>query len=135
MNSTPQMSVANMIAFGTSRLASLASSESVDTASNPRNDRHRMAAPASTGPMPPAVPSPRKGAMTSTLPEPEMVATAMTRNTTMKIAWMAMIRKLARATETMPTMLSTVTMPMVTTMMTHGGIAGTAAFRYSPMTM
>lgn len=73
--------------------------------------------------------------MTSTLPEPEMVATAMTRNTTMKMAWIAMIRKLARATETMPTMLSTVTMPMVTRMMTHGGIAGTAAFRYSPMTM
>jgi hypothetical protein len=67
--------------------------------------------------------------MTSTLPEPVIAATAMTRNTTTKTAWMAMISMLARATDTMPTMLSTVTMAMVTRTITHSGIDGTAALR------
>ena len=47
----------------------------------------------------------------------------------MKIAWIAMIRKLARATETMPTMLSTVTIAIEMSTITHSGSAGTAAFR------
>ena len=47
----------------------------------------------------------------------------------MKIVWTAMIRKLARATDTMPTMLSTVTIAIADRMKTHSGIAGTAAFR------
>ena len=38
-----------MIARGTVRVGSFASSESVDTASNPRKDRHRIAAPARIG--------------------------------------------------------------------------------------
>ena len=49
--------------------------------------------------------------------------------TTMKTACNAMIKKLALATETMPTMFRTVTIAMVTRMMTQAGIAGMAAFR------
>jgi hypothetical protein len=41
----------------------------------------------------------------------------------------AMMRKLALATETMPTMLSTVTTAIATRMITHAGIAGIAASR------
>ena len=47
----------------------------------------------------------------------------------MKIAWIAMIRKLARATDTMPTMLSTVTIAIATRTITQSGSAGIAAFR------
>ena len=53
MKMIPEATVAMMIACGTVRLASLASSDSVDTASNPRKDRHRMAAPARIGLTPP----------------------------------------------------------------------------------
>ena len=129
MKIKPDATVAIMIALGTLRLASLASSDSVDTASKPRNDRHRMAAPAKTGPRPPAEPSPVNGAARSTVPRPDSDATTNTAKTTMKMAWIAMMRALARATETMPTMLSTVTIAMVTTMITQAGSAGTAASR------
>ena len=40
------ISVQSMMARGMSRVGSRVSSESVETASKPRNDRHRMAAPA-----------------------------------------------------------------------------------------
>lgn len=51
------------------------------------------------------------------------------RNATMKIAWTAMMTKFARATDTMPTMLSTVTIAIAMRMNTHAGIAGIAADR------
>src|ERR1700748_147466 len=113
MKMTPDAMVAIMIARGTVRLGSLASSESVDTASNPRNDRHRIAAPATIGLNPGAVPSPRSGAMKSTAPDWVSVTQARMRKTTMKIACTAMMTKLARSTDTMPMMLSTVTIAMV----------------------
>src|SRR5689334_2086717 len=86
MKMMPDAIVAIMIARGTVRFGSLASSESVDTASNPRKDRHRMAAPARIGLNPGAVPSPRNGAMKSTLPVWDSVTQDMMMNTTMKIA-------------------------------------------------
>ena len=129
MKIRPAEMVAIMMARGTPRRGSLASSDSVDTASNPRNDRHRIAAPASTGPRPVAVPSPVNGAARSTLPPPNVSPSASTTNVTMKIACTAMIRKLARATDTMPTMLSTVTKPIATSTITHSGSAGSAALR------
>ena len=46
---SPDTTVAIMMAFGTVRVGSFASSDSVDTASNPRKDRHRIAAPAKIG--------------------------------------------------------------------------------------
>jgi hypothetical protein len=75
------------------------------------------------------VPSPANGAITSTLPETETAATATTMNTTMKTAWIAMMRRSAHATDTTPMMLSTVTIAMATTTLSHCGIAGTAALR------
>ena len=68
MKISPDTMVAIMIACGTVRLASLASSDSVDTASNPRKDRHRIAAPAKIGLIPSALPSPVNGAIRSTVP-------------------------------------------------------------------
>ncbi len=47
----------------------------------------------------------------------------------MNTACIAMIRMLARATETMPMMLSTVTMAIVMRTNTHAGTAGIAALR------
>ena len=126
---TPAVIVAIMIARGTLRVGSLASSASVDTASKPRNDRHRIAAPASTGLNPGAVPSPLKGAIRSTVPLCDNVTNDSTRNTTMNTACITMIRRLARATETMPMMLSTVTMAIVMSTNTHAGTAGIAALR------
>jgi hypothetical protein len=121
--------VAIMIAVGTLRVGFLASSDNVDTASKPRNDRHRIAAPAKIGLIPDALPSPVKGAIGSTVPIPDTFTRASTTNVTMKIACTAMMRKLALATETMPTMLSTVTTAIATRMITHAGIAGIAASR------
>ena len=72
--------VAIMIARGTLRVGSLASSESVETASNPRKDRHSTAAPAAMTPNPRAVPSPVNGAIRSTLPLPEILTSASTMN-------------------------------------------------------
>ena len=83
-----------------------------------------MAAPAKMTPAPGAVPSPVSGANRSTLPLPEMVTKASTTNTAMKIVCMATMRNLARATETMPMMLRTVTSAIVTRMMTQGGTEG-----------
>ena len=50
-------------------------------------------------------------------------------NVTMKIAWTAMIRKLARSTDTMPTTFSTVTMAIEASTKTQAGTAGKAACR------
>ncbi len=118
-----------MIARGTLRVGSLASSDSVETASNPRKDKHSTAAPAAMTPNPPAVPSPVSGAIRSTLPLPEIFTSASAMNVTMKMVCTATIRKLARATETMPMMLSTVTIAIPTRMKTQAGIAGNAASR------
>ena len=46
---SPDATVAIMIAFGTVRVGSFASSERVDTASKPRKERQRIAAPANIG--------------------------------------------------------------------------------------
>src|SRR6478672_6825637 len=119
-NMTPAVIVAIMMARGTLRVGSLASSDSVDTASKPRNDRHRIAAPASTGFNPGALPSPLSGSIRSTVPLCDNVTTASTRNTTMNTACIAMINILARATETIPIVMRT---------NTHGGTAGIAALR------
>jgi hypothetical protein len=69
------------------------------------------------------------GASGSTLPLPDSLTIASTTNVTMKISCTAMMRKLALATDTMPTMLSTVTVAMPTRMKTHAGIEGIAASR------
>ena len=124
---SPHPTVAIMMALGTVRLGSLASSDIVDTASKPRNDRQRIAAPAKIGPAPPTVPSPVNGAIRLTLPTLLIVTKAITTKTTMKMICSARRRKLARATETMPTMLSTVTTTIAIRIHTHGGTAGIAA--------
>ena len=129
MKSNPAPRVAMMMARGTSWVGRLASSDSVETASKPRKDRHSTAAPAKTTPRPEAVPSPRNGAAMSTPPVPVRVTIAIARKVTMKTVCTAMMTKLARATDTMPTMLSTVTIATDTTMKTHAGIAGNAASR------
>ncbi len=124
---SPDTTVAIMMAFGTVRVGSFASSDRVDTASNPRKDRQRMAAPAKIGVTPLTVPSPLNGATRFTLPYPAMVTKAITTSTTMKMICSARSRKLARATDTMPMMLSTVTRAIAIRIHTHGGTAGTAA--------
>ena len=105
-----------MMARGTSRVGRRASSDSVDTASKPRKDRHSTAAPAKITPTPVALPSPVHGAARSTLPLPLRVASAITTKVPMKTVCTAMMSALARATETMPTTLRTVTSPTATTM-------------------
>src|SRR6476469_5881516 len=123
----PDTTVAIMMALGTVRVGSLASSDRVDTASNPRKDRQRMAAPAKIGVTPPTVPSPVNGATRFTLPYPEIVTKAITTSTTMKMICSAMIMKVAPAHHTMPTILSTVPTAIGIKIHTHGGTAGTAA--------
>src|SRR6185295_8557527 len=93
-NMTPAVIVAIMMARGTLRVGSLASSDSVDTASNPRNDRHKIAAPASIGLSPVALPSPANGAIKSTVPLCDNVTNDSTRNTTMNTTCIAMISML-----------------------------------------
>ena len=129
MKIRPDAMVAIMIARGTFRLGSLASSESVETASNPRKDRHSTAAPAAMTPNPPADPSPVSGAIRSTLPLPEIFTSASTTNVMMKMVCTAMMTMLARATETMPMMLRTVTIAIPTRTNTQAGTAGNAASR------
>lgn len=126
---SPPVSVAMTIARGTERLGSFASSDSVETASKPRKDRQRIAAPAMTAPNPSTVPSPVNGAARSTEPEPEMVAKERTAKVRMKIPWAAMMTMFARATETMPMMLRIVTRTMATRTKTHEGTIGRAALR------
>src|SRR3954470_14060151 len=116
-----------MIALGTVRVGSFASSDSVDTASNPRKDRQRIAAPAKIGLAPLTEPSPVNGATRLTLPALVIVTNAITTSTTMKISCKASSRKLARATDTMPTMLRIVTTTTAMMIHTHGGTAGMAA--------
>src|ERR1700712_4971120 len=124
---TPDVIVAIMMARGTVRVGSFASSESVDTASNPRNDRQRIAAPAKIGLHPPTVPSPVNGDITFTVPSFDVATNAITMNTTMKTICTASSTKLARATDTMPTTLSTVTTTIDSRIHAHGGTAGMAA--------
>src|SRR5882757_6948592 len=126
-NMSPHTTVAIMIALGTVRVGSLASSDSVETASNPRKDKHRIAAPAKIGLAPPTVPSPANGATRLTLPVRVIVTKAITTRTTMKISCSARSRKVTRATETMPTMLRIVTTTIAIRIHTHGGTAGIAA--------
>ena len=84
MNSSPAPIVTIMIARGTVRRESFASSESVETESNPRNDRHRIAAPWNSGPTPATVPSPVNGSSGFTW-WPVADPTVSTTNATMKI--------------------------------------------------
>src|ERR1700712_2178854 len=130
MKITPDASVAIMMARGTVRVGSFASSERVDTASNPRNDRHRIAAPAKIGLHPLTVPSPVNGAMRFTLPSSDVATKAITMNTRMNTICTARSTKWARATDTMPTMFRTVTNAIDTRIHTHGGTAGMAALMY-----
>ena len=116
-----------MIALGTVRLASFASSDSVETASNPRKDRHSSAAPVKTEPNPSTVPSPASGAIRFTLPDPDIEAIDITTNTAMNRNCNPMMTTLAHDTETMPTMLSIVTAAIATRIHTHVGTAGSAA--------
>src|SRR5690625_7517555 len=82
----PPVIVAMMIARGTVRFGSLASSDSVETASKPRKDRHRIAAPAMTLSNPGAVPSPVNGAARSTVPVPDSDEIPSAAKARMKIA-------------------------------------------------
>src|SRR5690242_16579990 len=126
MKIKPEAKVAIMMARGTERVGFFASSDKVETASKPKNDRHSTAAPAKTGPTPRAVPSPRNGAAGSTEPDLVTVTIDSTTKTTMKMVWAAMMTKLVRLTETMPMMLSTVTSAMDPTTHTQAGITGRA---------
>src|SRR5882757_600716 len=123
----PETTVEIMMALGTLRIGSFASSDSVEIASNPRNDRHRIAAPARTGPAPVTVPSPVSGVIKFTVPELETAATDITTNTTMNTACNPMTKTFALATETIPIMFNTVTKTIEIRIHTHGGTAGIAA--------
>src|SRR5699024_5288799 len=52
MNVAPPINVTSRMARGMSRLGSLASSLNVETASKPRNDKHKIAAPVNSAPGP-----------------------------------------------------------------------------------
>src|SRR5699024_10257659 len=125
----PPVIVAMMIARGTVRFGSLASSDSVETASQPRKDRHRIAAPAMTLANPGAGPAPGQGAARSTVRVPDADESRSAAKARVKIACAAMIAMFARATDTMPMMLRTVTRAIAATTNTHAGIIGKAAER------
>ena len=97
----------------------------VETASNPRKDRHSTAAPASTGPRPTplAPPSPVKGRPGSKLPVAIVLIASATKTTT-KTAWIAMMIEFALSMVVMPTMLRTVTSASDPRNPTHTGIEG-----------
>lgn len=129
MKSIPAISVVIMIARGRVVFGSRVCSVIVDTESKPRNERHSTAAPATNGPNLPAPPFPVNGARRPTVRPWPIEPAASATETTMKIACTPMISMLARATETTPTMFSTVTMAIDASTKTHGGMAGKAAFR------
>ena len=118
-----------------SRRGSGVSSAIVDTASNPRNDRHSTAAPASSGPRPDegstppaayeALPTNGSHGLTSAPTAPTAITTNVTTNST----WAVMMATLALAMDSMPITFSTVTATMAVTMNTHGAMAGNWVLR------
>ena len=126
MNSAPALSVQITMARGMVRVASLVSSDSVETASNPRKERHRMAAPAAT-----AVnwkSWEMKGCSGLMLcARPEIVRKLMIAKVITNSAWMPTSTLFSPAAILMPMTLSAVTRAMATTMTPQIGICGRAA--------
>src|SRR5690625_2973368 len=81
MKVAPPRKVTSRIARGISRLGSFASSLKVETASNPRNDRHRIAAPVNNAPGPSW---PVKATLGSGSVVPDMVVTVRIMKATAK---------------------------------------------------
>lgn len=124
MNSSPLASVHSRIASGTVRRGSRVSSDSVDTASKPRNDRHRIAEPAKI-----ACASPYAGsASAGSSPAPAATCAAAATNTAMNTSWLAIRIRFTRLTSRMPTMFNPVTSTMLATIHTLAGTAGNSCF-------
>ena len=112
-----------MIAFGIRERGSSVSSDSVETASKPRNDRARIAAPAKIAPT--SIPDDTNGAVNDfTSTSPVMSPMASAANTTMKTNCAPTSTKFMPASSRMPRMFSPVTIRTVSTIHTGWPMLG-----------
>jgi hypothetical protein len=117
------MSAQSRIALGIFRRGSSVSSDSVETASKPRNDSASTAAPAKTAPV--SMPEPANGDVqecTSTSPVIRPIAS--TANTAMKMNCAAMRTKFMLDSSRMPRMFRPVTSATATTIHSACGVLG-----------